>query len=61
MRILIEAEIKDWMPPNYVNTVDEKLPSIPIKDVDVKTLDQLCKNFRAAVFQKAGKPDPEVR
>lgn len=33
-------------------------PSYPLSEVDAETLARMCDDFRAAVFAKAGKPDP---
>lgn len=36
------------------------LPSVPLSDVGAQALDDLCEEFRKAVFSKAGKRDPRV-
>lgn len=33
--------------------------SIPLSELDVDTLDELCREFRENIFQKAGKEDPK--
>lgn len=33
-------------------------PSFPLSDFDADELSQMCDEFRAAVFKKAGKQDP---
>ena len=33
-------------------------PKFALAEVDAETLAQLCDDFRAEVFRKAGKPDP---
>jgi len=33
--------------------------SFPLSDLEATTLATMCSDFRAAVFAKAGKPDPE--
>ena len=32
-----------------------------IRDIDAETLSQMCDNFRADVFRKAGKEDPSPK
>ena len=34
--------------------------TIPIRELDADALSQMCHDFRAGVFTKAGKPDPEM-
>lgn len=35
-------------------------PSWSIKDIDAEVLSEMCDQFRASVFQKAGKKDPRA-
>ncbi len=35
-------------------------PGFALKEIDAETLAQLCRDFRAAVFAKAGKVDPDA-
>lgn len=67
----IKLKIKPFSVPSYVS-VDtgivslkqdgiQPLPSYELKDLDEDTLSDLCYEFRAHVFLKAGKQDPMVR
>ena len=38
----------------------KQAPSFALKDLESHTLAQLCRDFRAAVFAKAGKVDPDA-
>ena len=70
MKIALNVEIRDFTVPNFVTQV---LPAgkkedgiqysggIPLKELRSETLDQLCRNFRRSVFQKAEQQDPEDR
>lgn len=61
--------LQQWTVPNFVIG---KMPPRPRQDgwhegpkwelseVDAEALAQLCDEFRAEVFRKAGKPDPAV-
>ena len=33
-------------------------PKLPINAVDADVLSQMCDDFRAEIFRRAGKPDP---
>jgi len=69
MKVQLEIEIKPFTVPNFVVAVEEPKPrqegfksseGIPLSALDSKTLDKLCEDFRDAVFQKAGKEQPDV-
>lgn len=69
MRVAIDVELNDFQVPNFVIPVQrvgakqegwKPSEGIPLSELDAKTLSELCKKFREAVFAKAGKPDPEV-
>lgn len=69
MRISLDVEVKDFTTPNCVVPIQppgvrqegwKEVSGIPLKELDAKTLDQLCRNFRADIFRKACKPDPEI-
>lgn len=34
-------------------------PAIPLSDLSIETLDEMCREFRVAVFDKAGKVDSQ--
>ncbi len=65
----MKVNIRPWATPDYITA---EMPAQPrqagfvlaptweLKDVDVETLDLQCKKFRAEVFQKAGKTDPNL-
>jgi hypothetical protein len=63
------VELRPFTVPNYVLQVEpprqrqdgfREAPKYALADLDVETLDQLCWEFRRAVFEKAGKPDPSL-
>ena len=66
----IRLKLLPLMTPNFVRIklspvqrADGFVPdanAIPLKDLDPSTLDELCREFRAGVFSKAGKEDPYV-
>lgn len=69
MKINVSMEIKDFTVPNFVvpiTALGERQDGItfsdgiPLSDLDSETLEQLCTNFRASVFKKAGKPLPKL-
>jgi hypothetical protein len=62
----IDFELKPFTVPNFAITErDPRLEieetSLPLKALDSDTLDRLCNDFRAAVFKKAGKPQPPTQ
>jgi hypothetical protein len=36
-------------------------PKFALDELDAETLSELCREFRAAVFKKSGKADPEPK
>jgi len=67
MKASIEVELQAFTVPNYVLTVQPprlrqegmvETPKLSLSDLDSSTLDRLCKEFRTAVFEKAGKQQP---
>ena len=64
----MKIELKPWMVPNYCIQVVpprrrqdiQEAPTYPLAEVDAETLAQMCDDFRAEVFRKAGKPDPKA-
>jgi hypothetical protein len=63
----IQLKLKPWMAPNFA--VPERPPGrredgvhfdtgIPISSLPVDVLSQMCDDWRAEVFRKAGKKDP---
>ena len=58
MKTSIEFELEPFPVPDYVNTKhsnNSKMDSVslPIKSLDTATLEELCTQFREAVFRKA--------
>lgn len=61
-------KLKPFQVPNFVilelpNRVRQEgfsgdTPTIPLMNLDVATLDEMCNEFRSEVFRKAGKQDP---
>lgn len=69
MKVMQEVELKPFMTPNFVITEMppgvrqdgfKEAPKLPLSDVDASTLSMLCDQFRADVFEKAGKQDPRL-
>jgi len=70
MSLTVSLKIRPFTVPNYVLL---ELPpvgrqegfagnhSLPLSELDADTLDQLCYEFRKAVFQKARKTDPSIK
>lgn len=69
MSAKMEIELQHWIVPNFVtekrtpNFKDREewrgdSPTYAISELTVETLSELCDEFRAGVFQKAGKVDP---
>jgi hypothetical protein len=63
----VKIELRQFTVPNYVIQVVparprqegfKEAPAYPLSEVDAGTLANMCSDFRAAVFAKAGKPDP---
>jgi hypothetical protein len=68
MKAILQVEVKEFAVPNFVSVVQapgyreegfNPTTGIPLKELDASTLDQLCRNFRRAVFAKAELQDPE--
>jgi hypothetical protein len=66
----IALKVKPWMVPNFVSIEMPPrpkqdgiaaLPSIPLKDLPLETLDSLAEQWRTELYAKAGKPLPEDR
>ena len=66
-----EINIKPFKVPNFVFLERPPRPrqeginfdtsySLPLSELRESVLDEMCKEFRAAVFEKAGKEDPEL-
>ena len=62
----IKLKLKPFQVPNFVVTEQapgkredgwKELPVFPLSAVDADTLGEMCDEFRAAIFSKAGKAD----
>ena len=56
-------KLRGFTVPNYVVAEmparpRQQAPSFPLSELEAETLARLCDEFRAAVFEKAGKVDP---
>jgi hypothetical protein len=60
--------VQPWQTPNYVRLKVppttrqngfKEAPAIPLSEIDADVLAALCDTFRAEVFTKAGKVDPQ--
>ena len=63
MKAMIELELQPFTVPNFVRPVENPDVSrdgqaIPLGALDSNTLDQMCREFRVAVFKKAEKEFP---
>jgi hypothetical protein len=61
----ITIPIKPFVVPSYVSAAESvdvvrKDTNFPLSEVDADALSQLCDDWRAAVFKKAGKDDPRL-
>lgn len=65
----IELKLTPWLTPTFVSIEMprqfrqdgwKEAPAIPLADVDVAVLSDMCDVFRADVFKMAGKPDPHA-
>ena len=63
----IKLELNDFRTPNFVIPKQSvglrqdgfrPAEGIPLRELSVETLDELCLKFRADVFKKADKVDP---
>lgn len=63
----MKIELVPWQTPNFVTMKVpprpreegfQQAPTFPLSEVDAETLAQMCDDFRASVFEKAGKVDP---
>lgn len=64
-------ELEPFSLPNFVRPTApigkrqdgwKETPAIPLSDLSVETLEELCAEFRIGVFKKAGKvPNDKVR
>ena len=65
----MKIELQPMTVPNFVTQKGSvrsreegftEAPKYALKDMDTETLDKLCNQFRADVFAKANKTDPQV-
>jgi hypothetical protein len=61
-----EISLEPFMTPNFVRMVtrspaekSDRIPTLPLLEIDAETLDRLCDQFRTDVFNKAGKSPPD--
>lgn len=64
----ITVKLQPWMVPNFVRIgqpvrprqdgLQESSPGLPLSEVSAEVLAQMCDDFRAEVFRRAGKRDP---
>lgn len=67
MSVTIETALQPFMVPNYVREVGrvgkreegfKETPAHPLSELAAQVLSDMCDEFRAGVFAKAGKNDP---
>ena len=73
MKVTIQTKVKPFTVPNYViaemppgkrEEGFKEAPKYHLSELEVRTLDDLCREFRREVFKKAGKampPEMELR
>lgn len=70
MSVKIESALQPFTVPNFVSEVGrvrprqegfQELPKHALKELSAAILSDLCDEFRAGVFTKAGKNDPTSR
>lgn len=58
----MDVKTESWRTPNFIilnlPAVDGEKPKISIKDATEEALSEQCDRFRAHVFERAGKTDP---
>lgn len=66
---VMRVRLLPFSTPNYVIAASEPVmrqdgfkeaPKWPLSELDAETLAAMCDDFRAAIFKKAGKPDPQT-
>ena len=66
----MKIKIKPWIVPSFVSAEmppgkredgfhPDSVPKWKLSELDAETLDAQCREFRAEVFRKAGKKDPQ--
>lgn len=65
----IKIKLKPFLTPNFAlmespprsrqEGFNAERNTVPLSELSVEALDELCQEFRANVFQKAGKSDPK--
>lgn len=69
MAISVAVKLKPWTVPNFASVEMPVKPreeglqngvSFALNELPAEALAQLCDEFRAEVFRKAGKPDPSA-
>lgn len=66
----MQVDVMAWTTPNFVRLKMppgqrqdgwNDAPGIPLGEINADVLSMLCDDFRAEVFKKAGKVDPQAR
>lgn len=64
MKTKIEVDLQPFSTPNFVvvheHDTGKERASIALAEIDSVTLDALCREFRTAIFEKAGKEQPPI-
>ena len=69
MKVTLQVELKPFITPDFVWPASgpgwrqdgmQELTGYPLSALDAQTLDKMCAQFRAEVFEKAGKEPPPV-
>ncbi len=65
----LKMDVNPWIVPNFVSLRMPPgkrqdgwtpAPGLPLSEVDPRTLADMCAAFRAEIFRKAGKMDPDA-
>lgn len=65
----IKVKLRPWLVPSFVSIKQparprqeglQESPSLPLSEIPAETLADMCDDFRAEVFRKAGKRDPHT-
>jgi len=59
MKTFVQLEVTAFDVPSYVSFRD-RWGKVPIDSLSERVLSEMCEQFRAGVFEKAGKRDPKI-
>ncbi len=62
-KTMVSVTLCPWLVPNFVRVENHGQAldvSVPLREVDAEALSQMCDDFRASIFSRAGKADPKL-